>query len=130
MGLREQAALDCQMILNDTEGFAGTITITNPEGICGDLNGLSVDISQLIDPDTGQSVSGRKASVALHLKDLRDLDCFVDYGIPFAVSDQSSKPWVIEFDDHRGNVHKFKVNESNPDRTLDLVTCTLEVYAG
>ena len=94
------------------------------DGAGAPLVGLSNDISQVIDPDTGQIVSGRLATVVLRTSSL----IAAGLGQPVGVSDASSKPWVVGFDDINGTSYKFKVKESNPDRALGLVVCVLEAY--
>lgn len=125
MGLRELAETDAGNILNDvTYGFGWSITVTDPDGASAVLTGFSNDISQLIDPDTGQAVSGRLATAAIHIQTLID----AGLSLPVGIVDLNSKPWVIEFNDINGNSYTFKVNESNPDRALGVVVCILETY--
>lgn len=119
------AESDLGAILEDgVMGFGWPITVTSPGGISVPLTGFSDDISQVIDPDTGQAVSGRLASVALRISSLDT----AGLGIPRGIADSASKPWAIEFSDINGNPFKFKVQQSNPDRALGLVTCILELY--
>lgn len=126
MGLRETAESDLGKILNDSAtGFAWSINVTDPASKSEDLKGLSNDIHQAIDPDTGQIVSGRVASVALRLADLTAAGFT---SIPRNISDDSSRPWIIKFDDINGNAFTFKVSESNPDRALGAILCFLEIY--
>lgn len=126
MSLRQLAEADLGTILEDgVTGFGWPITITDPAGNAGTLTGFSDDIAQIIDPDTGQAVSGRLASVALRISSL----ALEGLTLPKGIADAGSKPWVIEFDDINGNAYKFKVSQSNPDRALGLVTCLLELYA-
>lgn len=126
MSLRQLAEADLGVILEDgATGFGWPITITDPAGNTGTLTGFSDDIAQIIDPDTGQAVSGRLASVALRISSL----ALEGLTLPKGIADAGSKPWVIEFDDINGNAYKFKVSQSNPDRALGLVTCLLELYA-
>lgn len=125
MSLRITAESDLGVILeDDTYGFGWSITVTDPAANVGSLTGFSDDISQLIDPDTGQAVSGRLASAVLRISSLTA----EGLGLPVGIADAASKPWVIEFDDINGNAHKFKVSESNPDRALGIVVCLLESY--
>lgn len=124
MGLRETAGADAKAILEDTIGFGWPITVTDPSGTVGNLTGFSNDISELIDPDTGQAVSGRLASVALAIESLTD----EGLGLPKEISDSSSNPWIVVFDDINGNPFTFKVQKSNPDRALGVITCILEIY--
>lgn len=125
MGLRQIAESDLGLILEDsTTGFGYSITVTDPSGTVRPLTGFSDDISQIIDPDTGQAVSGRLASVALRISSLT----LAGLGLPCGIADAGSKPWLIEFNDINGNAFTFKVAQSNPDRALGLVTLLLELY--
>ena len=128
MSLRALAEQDLGVILeSDANGFRWPVTITNPEGTTvSSLYGLSNDISQTIDPDTGELVSGRLASVALRISSLVTAG-FSD--LPRAVADNAVKPWIVTFNDINGTSHTFKVRKSDPDRALGLVMCTLEAYA-
>ena len=124
-GLRETAETDLGVILeDDIIGFGWPITVTDPSGTVGNLIGFSNDVAEVIDPDTGQAVSGRIASVALRTSSLTA----AGLGLPEGIADAASKPWVIKFDDINGNPFTFKVQRSNPDRALGLVTCVLELY--
>ena len=125
MGLRSIAEQDLGLILEDTTtGFGYPITITDPAGTVGALTGFSDDIAQVIDPDTGEMVSGRLASIAVRIALLTEKGL----GVPVGIADAAIKPWIVEFDDINGNPHKFKVSQSNPDRAAGLVTCLLELY--
>lgn len=125
MSLRQLAETDLGLILEDSStGFGWSITVTDPAGTIRTLTGFSDDIAQIIDPDTGQAVSGRLASVALRTSSL----IAAGLTLPRGIADSGSKPWVIEFDDINGSAYKFKVAKSNPDRALGLVTCLLELY--
>jgi hypothetical protein len=126
MGLRDLAEADLGRILEDAEtGFGYAITLTDPSGTALPLVGFSNDIAQVIDPDTGQVVSGRLASVALRISTI----IAAGLGLPRGIANSSSKPWVVEFDDLLGTPHKFKVFQSNPDRTIGMITLILESYA-
>lgn len=125
-GLRETAEADLEFILeDDVTGFGWPITVTDPAAKAESLIGFSGDIAQVIDPDTGQAVSGRLAMVTLRISTL------IAKGftsLPRAIADDTSKPWLIAFDDINGNSFTFKVQQSNPDRTLGVVKCILEIY--
>ena len=126
MNLRQQAESDLQFILEDsTRGFGWAISITDPSGLNRPLTGSSNDISQVVDPETGQVVSGRSASVALRVSSIFEAGF---NSLPIGVSDRNSKPWIVQFNDINGNSYTFKVIQSNPDRTLGIVTCILEAY--
>lgn len=125
MSLRTLAEQDLGAILEDSAyGFGWSITLTDPDGLTDTLTGFSDDISQVVDPDTGQLVSGRLASVALRISSL----VAAGFTLPRNVSDNTSKPWVVTFDDINGTAHTFKVRQSDPDRALGLVVCILEGY--
>ena len=127
MNIRELAEQDLGCIVEDSDtGFGWPITLTDPSGFSGSgpLTGLSDDIAQVIDPDTGQAVSGRLASIALRISTLYS----EGYTLPQGIADASKKPWVVEFEDINGLPYTFKVQQSNPDRALGIVTCLLEAY--
>jgi len=125
MGLRDTAAADNRIILNDsTFGFGYSITITDPTGTNTPFTGFSNDIGQLIDPETGIAVSGRLATAAIHIQDILD----AGLTLPESIADKSSKPWLITFNDINGVAQVFKVSQSNPDRALGMLICILEFY--
>ncbi len=127
MGLRETAEQDLGTIMEDSAtGFGRPITLTAPDGTVGLLTGFSDDIAQVIDPDTGQAVSGRLASAALRIAHIEAK--LPGKGLPVGIADAAIKPWLVAFDDINGNSFTFKVAQSNPDRTLGLVTLILEIY--
>lgn len=125
MNLRQIAEADLAVTLEDaTNGFGWSVKLYDPSGNYVSLTGQSSDISQMIDPDTGQMVSGRMATVTLRLSTLRAKGVEAPRGI----SESNSRPWVVEFDDILGQSWKFKVLRTSPDRTLGTVTCYLEAY--
>jgi hypothetical protein len=117
MSLIEKAKADTKWILTNTDHFGGAVTVINPSGASLPLTGITNDIGQVIDVDTGQTLSGRLASAALPLSDVAPL------GIPYGVHDPALKPWLVTF-----NGVTLKIVETVPDRTVDLLLCYLEVY--
>lgn len=127
MGLREQAELDLAITMEDPVcGFGWPIVLTDPAGVSKPLTGLSTDIAQLIDPDTGETVSGRLASVALRISSIESADPGPALSLPEAVALNSSAPWLVAFDDINGKPYTFKVAKSNPDRALGVITLIVE----
>ena len=125
MSLREQAETDLSAILSDgVTGFGWPITVTDPAGLSAPLTGFSNDIAQVIDPSTGQVVSGREVSVALSISALTA----AGFTIPQGIVDSASKPWVVAFTDINGTPGTFKIRSSDPDRALGVVVCMLELY--
>lgn len=120
------AQLDKAFTLNDdVYGFGSTINLTDPDLFSADVVGRTNDISFAIDPNTGEAVSGRTATIAIDMQELTDKGFS---SLPAAQSDKTKKPWIVEFDDEQGNTHVFTVLEGNPDRTLGIVLCTLQFY--
>ena len=126
MSLRETAEADLAIVLeDDVTGFGWPITVTDPNGKVESLVGSSGDIAQAIDPDTGQAVSGRLAMVTLRISSLVSAG-FTE--LPRHIAKTTKKPWLITFDDINGNPYTFKVQQSNPDRTLGVIKCILELW--
>ena len=125
MNLLALAAADSKIILEDSAaGFATDITVTPPDGDPVVLRGWANDRAQMIDPETGQAISGREASIALSLSTLAT----AGLDVPKGEADATQHPWVVSFADLHGKVRTFRVLEANPDQIGDIVTCTLEVY--
>lgn len=125
MSLRLQAAADLKAIVEDSVGgFGWPITVTNPDGVTAAMVGLSTDVNLTIDPETGQAVAGRRASVALALATLATLGL----GVPVGIEDCKRKPWLVVFSDIGNSPQTFKVKTALPDRAIGLVVCELEAY--
>lgn len=116
-----------QFILEDNEhGFGWPVTLKDPDGNTNadPIHGYSSDIGALIDPDTGQAVSGRLATAVVRISSL----AAQGLGIPQSIADTARKPWVVTFNDINGNAYTFTVQRSDPDRALGIVLLTLEFY--
>jgi len=126
MNLRELAEQDLAFTLEDNVGgFGWPLTIKDPAGnYTTDLYGQSDDIAQIIDPDTGEIVSGRRASVVVRISSLTAQG----FGFPESVPEINRKPWLVTFDDINGNEHTFKIIQSHPDRALGVISMLLEGY--
>lgn len=125
MSLRRVAEADLGFIVEDCEtGFGWPLTLTAPDGTSIEVVGMSNDISQVIDPETGVIVSGRLASIAIRMSTLKARG----FDQPVGIADAKSKPWVVEFDDIGDEYCQFKISESNPDRAIGLIVCFLEAY--
>lgn len=121
--LLEQAKALSRSVLNDTSGFGVPVTVTSPDGISAVVHGLSTDIGLSIDPDTGLTVSGRKASVSVSIEDLTD----AGLEVPEAVPDESEKPWLVRIANAQGS-QLMKVVDTVPDLTLGVVILHLGKY--
>lgn len=124
MGLRAQAVLDTQAILESTDDFGVALTITDPDGLSAEVVGYSADVHLMVDPGTGQAVSARKISVAVHVNTLEQ----AGLGQPVGVADKRAKPWLVSFADAKGAAQTFKVVSSEPDRVVGIVVLWLEVF--
>jgi hypothetical protein len=125
MGLQEVAAADLAAILaDDVGGFAVLITVPDPNNNQATIKGQATDIGEVIDPETGVAVAGRKASVALSIRALRAAGFATD---PRGVNGSSSRPWVVEFTLPTGDAQTFKVAKTMPDK-LGCLVCLLEEY--
>jgi hypothetical protein len=125
VSLREQAAADARAILEDASGFGWLVQVTSPAGVTAALSGFTTDVREAFDPETGQMVNGRRASVAVHVRSLEA----VGLAIPRGVADSSVKPWIVRFADVQGVERTFKVVESRPDLAAGVVVLILEIYA-
>jgi len=124
MGLRDLASADLNYIMqDDVGGFSWDITITDPAGTTHALKGFSSDISALIDPDTGVSITGRLATCSVSYQAIRASGITTN---PKAIADNTAKPWKVTFDDIDGNSYTFKVVRSEPDRAIGNLAMTLE----
>ena len=125
MNLRELAEADLAATIEDnSSGFGWPVTLTAPNGDAAEVMAFTSDISMVVDPDTGQAVSGRTATVFFRISTLTAKGI----GMPRAVSQSDRRPWLVEFDDINGTPHKFKVLAADPDRTLGILPCTLGLY--
>lgn len=126
MGLRELAEADLATVLEDAvTGFGRDVTLTDPNGFSAPLVGQSGDIAQMIDPATGMVVSGRAARVTLRISSIVAAGFTA---LPKNVASASEKPWLVTFADLAGTSSTFKVALGDPDRTLGVISCTLESY--
>ena len=126
MNLRTIIEADLATVMESEQSVRWPITITDPSGNTHTepLYAVINDISTLIDPETGQLVSGRTVSAAIRISSLKALG----FGIPIQVSGSLSRPWLIEFKDMTGVSHVMKVMRGDPDLTFGIVNVYLGVY--
>jgi hypothetical protein len=130
MSLIKRAESDLGRIVENPKEFGWPVILKNPEGETLGAEGqtplyaLANDISSLIDPDTGDPVSGRLATVTFRASTLRA----AGFKMPKNISDKSSKPWLVTFTNINDRQYTFKVDRSDPDRQRGLLTVYLELY--
>lgn len=114
-------AADNKAIVEDLTAFATPVTLTTPLGVVLSVTGQTTDVGQTIDPDTGQAVAGRRASLVVHRSSLPEM--------PEAVAESERKPWLASFVDSQGETGTWKVIQVLPDRVFGCVALLLEKYA-
>ena len=126
MSLRQLAENDLSTIMENPLDFGWAVTIIDPDGVtnASPIYGNCGDIGQVIDPDLGVAVSGRKAYLTLRLSTLTTQGL----GIPVKIADRTKKPWRVTFNDVNGASYTFNVIDSAPDRVLGVVTCEIGLY--
>lgn len=123
MNLRELAALDHIAIVSDVaSGFGLQVTVTNPAGVSLTMGALASDVGEVIDPQSGMAVDGRRVTVQLLPGPL----AAAGMGEPRVIADGDSKPWLVRFSDVHGVPRTFKIIEIFPDRYLGSIRCALE----
>lgn len=123
MGLRELAHKDLEHIM-EKSGDTWQGVLTDPDGLTDTVSCITNDIGEMVDPDTGQLVTGRSAKASIRIQHLLDKG----FTMPVGISDSTLKPWRLDFNDINGILCTFKIVQSNPDRTLGLVGLVLEAY--
>lgn len=124
MNLRQVASADLRTILEDSAGgFGWPATVTNPAGVSAAITGTYRDVHQAIDPQTGEFVTGRQASLVVPLAALEAAGLERPRGIASA----SSKPWLVDLTDLQGIERRWKVAETRPDE-LGCIVLILEAY--
>lgn len=129
MSLLVQAEADLAVTLEAPGDFGNPVTVTDPDGFQGteQLHGRTTDIGQLIDPDTGQGVSGRHASCTLRMASLTAAGFT---SLPVGIADATGKPWLVAFAGVSTPLQTYKVSQSRPDRALGVVVMILEAWNG
>lgn len=117
MSLRVIAADDFERIVTNTREFAWPITLIDPAGAETPLHGFSQDVHMMIDPGTGDIVSGRRATVALPMRQLDAENLPTEQG--------EGDPWLVTFADILGETRTFQVIESKPDRVIGSLVLVL-----
>lgn len=122
MSLFDDAASDWQEILNDDIGATVPCTVTNPSGVSQSFLCRHMDISQQIDPETEEIISGRQVGVSIDLKDL----AAVSFDGVCAIEDKKKKPWKVTVANILGTSGTYKVAMTSPDFILGNMLIYLE----
>ena len=127
MTLRTIAEADLATVMESAESFRWPVVLTDPDDNThtAPLYAIVNDVSGLIDPDTGQLVSGRVATFGIRISSITALGL----GLPKGESSSNKRPWVVSFKDITGASHLMKVTRGDPDLTLGIINLYLEVYS-
>lgn len=125
MSLIDRVQRDAQRIMNSEKfGFSTPLVLTEPDGTTHDLKGIVSVIHNLIDPDTGQPVSGFLATVSLNALDLQD----GGIALPEGEMDSDLRPWTVETTVVGGATLLTKVVRVAPDETNGNILIDLGNY--
>ena len=85
-------------IINSSRfGFSNDVILISPDGIESQIKGIVSVIHNLIDPDTGQPVSGYLATISINRLDLND----IGVEIPEGVSSENLKTLACKIHEYR-----------------------------
>ena len=125
MGLLERMQKDSQRIMNSTTfGFSKAIALISPDGVEYPFKAILSVIHNLIDPDTGQPVSGYLATASLNRLDLNDNQIT----LPEGVSSQFERPWTLRETNIDGVQVTYKITRAAPDEANGNILCDLGAY--
>lgn len=125
MGLLERMRKDAQKIMNsDKFGFSTDITLVEPDGTEHSFKSIISVIHNLIDPDTGQPVSGYLATASINRLDLNDLGLT----LPEGESSELERPWLVRETNIDGVVVTYKLVRAAPDEANGNILCDLGSY--
>jgi hypothetical protein len=125
VNLRDLAALDHIAILTDGDGgFGWPIIVTNPDGLIASTTGFTSDVGEVVDPQSGLEVMGRRVTVQVLPAPL----VAAGLGVPAVVAETNRKPWTMRFADASGRGRTYKVVTVAPDGVLGSLRCGLEAY--
>lgn len=126
MNLRTLAESDLAITMEDSiNGFGWPVTLTDPDGVSVNATATSNDISLMIDPSTGQFVTGSQATASLRISTLFAAGITT---LPYGEQSKSKKPWLIAFNDINGRPYTFRVFSGEQDRTLGVLVLLLEAW--
>lgn len=121
--LRELAERDLGTILETTDGgFGRPVVLTDPSGTSATIDGMTGNISNAIDPETGAEIVGDFPSVTLRISSI----LAAGLAMPVQEKHTGATAWRVSFEDLAGTTHTFRVQRPEPDYTLGFVNLKLE----
>jgi hypothetical protein len=99
------------------------VLLASPDGLSKELLGQAGDVGATIDPDTGAVISGRTVHAALRIS---SIEAAGFKNLPEHVESLQGLPWLVTIRGLDGTDYPMAVRRSWPDRTLGIVTLSLE----
>lgn len=123
MGLIEQARLDIQRIVSDSNGFGQEITLTAPDSTVLVLYGLHKKIWLGVDTE-GNVISTKTATVTISDKDL------IAGAYPYRNTNNEVTlvGHQVSVKDITGNDCLYSIQSVHPDETVGVVVCYLNDF--
>lgn len=120
MSLRDQALADAQFALENASDFGQDINLIAPDGTVTPMRGYTGDITELIEPDSGQIVTGRSIHVMLFINSLPPGPR------PVGIQDLNGIPWRVSFPNISSKVVKsYGVRATQPDDAMGTLSLEL-----
>lgn len=125
MSLFQRMQKDSQRIMNSNRfGFGIDIALIDPSGVEYPLKSIVSVIHNLIDPDTGQPVSGYLATASINRLDLNAQSI----ELPEGVSSDFKRPWLVRYTNIDGVEVTNKMTRAAPDEANGNILCDLDFY--
>jgi hypothetical protein len=117
MSLRDMAAEDSTMILEDDDDFASGIILIAPDTTRYALKGTYNRIGVMLDPNTGLKIFGNSSTITVSLATLISLGVTIDA--------LDTENWQVEAVDISGEKVVGYISAALKDRTLGRVTMSI-----
>ena len=121
MNFMQRVRRDAQRIMKKD---GQNVVLITPEGLKYPLNSIVSVIHNLIDPDTGQPVSGFLATASINRLDLNELDI----ALPEGEASEFERPWLVRETNIDGVEVTYKITRSAPDESNGNILCDLGAY--
>ena len=125
MSLLQRIQKDSQRIMNSTRfGVSIDIVLLDPAQVEYPLKSIVTVIHNLVDPDTGQPVSGYLATASINRLDLNELGI----ALPEGISNELARPWTIRYTNIDNVEITNKITRAAPDEANGNILCDLGSY--